>query len=56
LCPNFEEGVAAAFTEAVLTDMAGAYNLDPNDYLQLSQVQKIVGVKFAPKVRCGLLV
>ena len=45
-----EEDVAAAFAQAVLTDMPGAYNLDPDDYLQLSEVQKIVGVKHAPTV------
>jgi nucleoside-diphosphate-sugar epimerase len=45
-----EEDVAAAFAQAVLTDMPGAYNLDPDDYLQLSQVQKIIGVKRAPTI------
>lgn len=45
-----EEDVAAAFAQALLTDMPGAYNLDPDDYLQLSEVQKIVGVKHAPTV------
>lgn len=43
-----EDDVAAAFAQAVLTDMPGAYNLDPDDYLRLSEVQKIVGVKRAP--------
>ena len=45
-----EEDVAAAFVRAVLTDIPGAYNLDPDDHLRLSEVQKIVGVKFAPTV------
>jgi nucleoside-diphosphate-sugar epimerase len=45
-----EGDVAAAFAQAVLTDMPGAYNLDPDDYLQLSQVQKIIGVKHAPTI------
>jgi nucleoside-diphosphate-sugar epimerase len=45
-----EEDVAAAFAQAVLTDMPGAYNLDPDDYLRLSEVQEIIGVKFAPTV------
>jgi nucleoside-diphosphate-sugar epimerase len=45
-----EEDVAAAFAQAVLTDMPGAYNLDPDDYLRLSEVQEISGVKFAPTV------
>jgi nucleoside-diphosphate-sugar epimerase len=40
-----EEDVAAAFAQAVLTDMPGAYNLDPDDFLRLSEVQKIVGIK-----------
>jgi len=45
-----EEDVASAFTQAVLTDMPGAFNLDPDDYLRLSDVQKIIGVKYAPTV------
>ena len=45
-----EEDAAAAFARAVLTDMPGAYNLDPDDCLRLSEVQKIIGVKFAPTV------
>ena len=40
-----EEDVASAFTQAVLTDMPGAYNVVPDDHLPLSEVQKIVGVK-----------
>jgi len=39
-----EEDAAAAFTQAVLTNMPGAYNVVPDDYLPLSEVQKIVGV------------
>jgi len=45
-----EEDVSAAFARAVLTDMPGAYNLDPDDFLRLSEVQKIIGVKSAPTV------
>lgn len=45
-----EEDVAEAFTQAVLTDMPGAYNLDPDDCLRLSEVQKMIGVKFAPTI------
>jgi UDP-glucose 4-epimerase len=40
-----ENDVAAAFTQAVLTDMPGAYNVVPDDHLSFSEVQKIVGVK-----------
>jgi nucleoside-diphosphate-sugar epimerase len=40
-----EEDVASAFTQAVLTDMPGAYNVVPDDHLSFSEVQKIVGVK-----------
>jgi len=40
-----EEDVAAAFRRAVLADTPGAYNLDPDDYLRLSEVQKILRVK-----------
>jgi hypothetical protein len=45
-----EEDVASAFAQAAFTDMPGASNLDPDDYLQLSEVEKIVGVKRAPTV------
>jgi len=40
-----EEDVAAAFTQAVLSDMPGAYNLISDDYVRLSELQKIIGVK-----------
>jgi len=40
-----EEDVARACTQAVLTDMPGAYNVVPDDHLPLSEVQNIVGVK-----------
>ena len=40
-----EEDVAAACTQAVLTEMPGAYNVVPDDHLPFSDVQKIVGVK-----------
>jgi len=45
-----EEDVADAFTRAVPDDMLGPYNLDPDDCLRLSEVQKIIGVGFAPTV------
>ncbi len=45
-----EDDVASAFAQAVLNDMPGAYNLDPDDCLRLSEVQRIIGVKSAPTV------
>jgi len=40
-----EEDVASAFTRALLTDMPGAYNVVPDDYLPFNEVQKIIGMK-----------
>lgn len=45
-----EDDVTAAFLQAVRTDMPGAYNLVPDDYMQLGDVWKIVGKKFVPTV------
>ena len=43
-----EEDVAAAFIQAVRTDMPGAFNVVPDDFIRLSDVWRIVGAKFVP--------
>lgn len=40
-----EYDVATAFTQAVLTDLPGAYNLVPDDSVRLSEVQRILGIR-----------
>jgi nucleoside-diphosphate-sugar epimerase len=49
-----EEDVAAAFVQAMFKDMPGAFNVVPDDFMQLNDVWKIIGVKFAPTVPLGL--
>jgi len=43
-----EEDVAAAFIQAVRTDMPGAFNIVPDDFIRMNDVWKIVGAKFVP--------
>lgn len=45
-----EEDVVAAFMQAVHTDMPGAFNVVPDDFMRLNEVWKIVGRKFVPTV------
>jgi UDP-glucose 4-epimerase len=45
-----EEDVAAAFVQAALTDMPGAYNVAADDCVRLSDVWQAVGKKFVPTV------
>jgi UDP-glucose 4-epimerase len=45
-----EDDVAAAFVQAVRTDMSGAFNVVPDDFIRLSDVWKTVGAKFVPKI------
>lgn len=45
-----EDDVAAAFVQAIRTDMPGAYNLVPDDSIRLSDVWRTVGAKFVPTV------
>ena len=45
-----EDDVAAAFAQAVRTEMHGAYNVVPDDYIRLSALNRLIGVKFAPTV------
>lgn len=49
-----EEDVAAAFIQAVRTDLPGAYNLVPDDFMYLNQVWEAVGKRFVPRVPAGL--
>jgi len=45
-----EEDVVTAFVRALRTDMPGAFNVVPDDFLRMSDVWKIMGVKFVPTV------
>jgi nucleoside-diphosphate-sugar epimerase len=45
-----EDDVAAAFIQAVRTDLPGAFNVVPDDFMLLSDVWKTVGAKFVPKI------
>jgi nucleoside-diphosphate-sugar epimerase len=49
-----EEDVAAAFIRAVHTDMPGAFNVVPDDFMRLNDVWKIVGRKFVPTISPGV--
>lgn len=45
-----EQDVAAAFVQAVQSDMPGAFNVVPDDTMRLGDVWKIVGKKFVPTI------
>ena len=45
-----EDDVAEAFTQAILMEMSGAYNIVPDDSIRLSELNRLLGVKFAPPV------
>jgi nucleoside-diphosphate-sugar epimerase len=45
-----EDDLASAFVQALRTDMPGAFNVVPDDFMLGSQVLKAVGVKFVPVV------
>lgn len=49
-----EADVAAAFTQALRTEMPGMYNLVPDDYLHWDEVLHIVGVRTALTVPLGI--
>ena len=42
--------VASAFSQAILTEMPGVYNVVPDDYIRLSALNRLIGVKFAPRL------
>jgi nucleoside-diphosphate-sugar epimerase len=43
-----EDDVAAAFIQAMRTEMPGAFNVVPDDFLRMRDVWRIVGVRFVP--------
>jgi nucleoside-diphosphate-sugar epimerase len=45
-----EEDVAAAFVQALRSEMPGAFNVVPDDFIRLSDVWKIVGARSIPTV------
>lgn len=45
-----EDDVAAAFIQALRTNMPGEFNVVPDDFIRLSDVWAIVGAKFIPKL------
>jgi UDP-glucose 4-epimerase len=49
-----EEDVAAAFVQALRSEMPGAFNVVPDDFIRLSDVWKIVGARSIPTVPAWL--
>ena len=49
-----EEDVADAFIRAVRQEMPGAFNVVPDDFIQLSDTWKIIGKKFVPTIPLSL--
>lgn len=45
-----EDDVAAAFLQAVRTDMPGAFNVVPDDFVRMSDVWKMAGARFVPTI------
>lgn len=45
-----EEDVVSAFIQALRSDMPGAYNVVPDDFIRMNDVWKIVGAKFVPSM------
>ena len=45
-----EEDAAEAFTQAIFTKMTGVYNVVPDDSIRLSELNRLIGVKFAPRL------
>ncbi len=45
-----EDDAADAFLRAVRADLPGAYNVVPDDFLRMSDLYKILGVRFVPRV------
>ncbi len=43
-----EDDVVAAFVQAALTDMPGACNIAPDDFIRMDEVWKIAGVNWIP--------
>jgi nucleoside-diphosphate-sugar epimerase len=49
-----EEDVAAAFIQALRTEMPGAFNVVPDGFIRMSDVWAIVGAKFVPTLPLSL--
>lgn len=50
-----EDDLAAAFVQALRTDMPGAFNAVPDDFILGSRLVKVVGAKFVPVVPVWLV-
>ena len=50
-----EDDVVAAFFRAVCSDLPGAYNVAPDDFIRMSEVLKITGSKWVPIIPVRLL-
>lgn len=49
-----EEDVAGAFIQAIRTEMPGAFNVVPDDFIRLGDLWKSVGSKFVPSLPVGI--
>jgi nucleoside-diphosphate-sugar epimerase len=49
-----EDDVAAAFLQALATDLPGPYNVVPDDFLRMSEVWPMVGRRFVPTLPAAL--
>ncbi len=45
-----EDDVGAAFVQAVCTDMPGAYNVTPDDYIRSHEIWNAIGKKWVPTI------
>jgi nucleoside-diphosphate-sugar epimerase len=49
-----EDDVAAAFIQAVRTNLPGEFNVVPDDFIRLSDLWKMVGANFVPRLPLSL--
>ncbi len=49
-----EDDVAAAFIQALRTEMPGPYNVVPDDYVRMREVWRMVGARWVPTVPLSL--
>jgi nucleoside-diphosphate-sugar epimerase len=49
-----EDDVVEAFIQAIFTNMPGVYNVVPDDFVRLSELNRLIGVKFAPRLPAWL--
>jgi len=49
-----EDDVAAAFIQALRTEMSGPYNVVPDDFVRMRDVWRIVGARWVPTLPLGL--